>query len=509
MNTFVDNMENEFNRTFTQNGCVTLESSLNANVDMFGMASAMRNKSNEMLSLFTKAFSEDSNLAVRNLFYLRDVRGGQGERSLFRNCARWIADNVDNDEFNKFISYIPEYGRWDDVFDILAYMLNSNDSRHRNKISSILNLINNQLLEDVRNYQEKKSISLLAKWFPLANNTKNKGKKRLANFLASNIFETEREARSIIVELRTYLKVLEQEISANKWSEINYSAVPSRANKKYTKAFKRHDNERYSSFIESVNRGEAKMNSGTLYPYEIVLNAGKGENKYTEWDAMWKSLPDYTNGKSAICVVDVSGSMGSFTPSCWEPNEYVKPIHVALSLGLYFAERNVGAFQNRFFTFSERPQLVKVQGTNLYQKLSNMSKADWGMNTNIETVFDKYLEIAVRSNPEDCPESVIIISDMEFDQASYPNRNKTMFETIKKKFRNFNVKLPNLIFWNVNASGRNVPVRYDESGTVLVSGCSPSTFKYVMEGKTPMEFMLDVLNGSRYSGINVFTGETK
>ena len=157
------------------------------------------------------------------------------------------------------------------------------------------------------------------------------------------------------------------------------------------------------------------MNSGTLYPYEIVLNVGKTSDKSTEWDAMWKSLPDYTNGKSAICVVDVSGSMGSFNRGYWMGNSVVAPIHVALSLGLYFAERNVGAFQNRFFTFSENPQFVKVQGTNLYQKLSNMNKSNWGMNTNIEKVFDEYLEIAVRSNTEDFPESIIVISDMVFD----------------------------------------------------------------------------------------------
>lgn len=511
MNTFVQNMENFGNRTFTQNGCVTLKSSLNANVDMFAMASAMRRRPAEMLPLFTKAWEEDANLSIRNLFYLRDIRGGQGERNLFRLCSRWIADNQSNETFEEFISYIPEYGRWDDIIDIFSYMLLSEDERmnYTGKINAVYRILQKQFNEDMWRHREGKTISLLAKWYPLANNTRNINQKKVAKKLASVLFGSEKTARQIVVGLRTYMKVLEQKLSKNEWNEVDYSTVPSCANKKYSKAFWKHDGERYGEFIEKVNKGEAKMNSGVLYPYDIVYQVGKDNRmSSTEWDAMWKNLPDYTNGKSAICVVDVSGSMGSFGHSYWGENG-VQPIHVAMSLGLYFAQRNKGDFQNRFFTFSNRPQIVGVKGNNLKEIFNNMSRADWGGSTNIEAVFDLYLRLAKQSKPEDLPESIIIISDMEFNQCQYPRHNDTMFENIQKKFEMAGIKRPNLIFWNANSSGHNVPVRFDESGTVLVSGCSPSTFSYVMEGKTPVEFMLDVLNGKRYSNINVFKREEK
>ena len=511
MNTFVQNMENFGNRTFTQNGCVTLKSSLNANVDMFAMASAMRRRPEGALDLFTKAWEEDANLAVRNLFYLRDVRGGQGERNIFRLCACWIADNQSNETFEEFISYIPEYGRWDDVIYILSYMHLCKDVRmiYTGKVNAILDLLRNQFNADMKAHMEGKPISLLAKWYPLVNNTRNTDAKKVAKFLANALFGTEKDARKVVVGLRTYMKVLEQKLSKNEWNEVDYSTVPSCANKKYSKAFWKHDGERYGTFIEKVNKGEAKMNSSALYPYDIVYQVGKDNRmSSTEWDAMWKNLPDYTNGKSAICVVDVSGSMGSFGHSYWGDNG-VQPIHVALSLGLYFAQRNKGDFQNRFFTFSGRPQIVSVKGNNLKEIFNNMSRADWGGSTNIEAVFNLYLRLAQQSKPEDLPESIIIISDMEFNQCQYPSCSLTTFESIQRKFEMAGIKRPNLIFWNANSSGHNVPVRFDESGTVLVSGCSPSTFAYVMEGKTPVDFMLDVLNGKRYANINVFKREEK
>ena len=506
MNSFVNNMTNYGNRTFTQNGCVTLKSSLNANVDMFGMASSMRRNPAKAVYLFTNAWEEDANLAIRNLFYLRDVRGGQGERKIFHMCSNWLADNVSNETFEEYIAYIPEYGRWSDVIEVLSYMLLSKDEskNYTGKMEAILRLLQKQLSKDMKAHSENKPASLLAKWFPLANNTRNKDMKKVAKYLANNLFGSEKVARLVIVGLRTHLKVLEQKLSKNEWENINYATVPSRANKKYTKAFYRHDADRYRSFIEAVNNGERKMNAGTLYPYEIVMKAsGDNRSGKTEWDAMWKSLPDYTNGKSAICVVDVSGSMGSFG---WKSMS-VQPIHVALSLGLYFAERNESAFKGKFFTFSERPQIVDVKGNTLRDKLLRMEKADWGMSTNIERLFDLYLSLAKQSKPEDCPESIILISDMEFNEASHPYQ--TMFECVKEKFTREGVKLPQLVFWNVNASGHNVPVRYDEFGTNLVSGCSPSVFEMVCAGKTPIEFMLDILNGPRYNGINVFKRKEK
>ena len=204
MKTFLQNMEDFENRTITQNGCVTLRSSLNANVDMFGQASAMRRRPEEALILFTKAWEEDANLAIRNLFYLRDIRGGQGERNIFRMCSHWLADMVSNETFEEFIAYIPEYGRWDDVIDVYAYMLNSTDVRmnYTGKIEAVYRLLQKQFSEDMKAHSEDKSISLLAKWFPLANNTRNIAQKKVAKTLSKVLFGSEVDARKVVVALR-------------------------------------------------------------------------------------------------------------------------------------------------------------------------------------------------------------------------------------------------------------------------------------------------------------------
>lgn len=499
MNTFVKAFNEESTITYTENGCRTFSSSLDANVDFFGMASAKRNDVEGAVKLFMKAWKEDKQVALRNLFYLRDIRGGQGERQIFRSCLYELLTNnlIPYNVFTHICAWIPEYGRWDDLFFVYEVTLNKNQEDFS---SFITHFIDNTLVSDMTNKKAGYNISLLAKWFPLTNNTKKDSKRYIAKKLRDSLGFTEAGMRKVIVDLRRYLDVLEQKLTANEWQSVDYSKVPSCANKKYSKAFMSHDSERYSKFIEDVNSGNTKMHSATLYPYEIVCKMFSEPNpnprKPTEWDAMWKSLPDYTNGSSAVCVVDTSGSMGYL-----EYEENPRPIHAALSLGLYFAERNKGAFKDIFFTFSSKPNAVKVEEGTLYEKFANMSSADWGMNTDIYRLFDLYIQLAEKSKPEDCPKNLIIISDMEFDQAD--KNNERAMDAIYKKFADRGISIPKLIFWNVASRHNNVPVRADESGTVLCSGLSPSTFKFISEGTTPYEFMTNVLNSKRYQNIRI------
>lgn len=519
-NSFADAMVNFSNTTLTANGCPTYKSSLNANLDMFGQMSAMRRQvisgdTNKVLDIFSSAYNEDKDLAIRNLFYLRDIRGGQGERDIFKTIVTDFLYDSDmtEEQFKRFIKYIPEYGRWDDVFEILGHFIN-NKKVNKKRYLSLVGLINEQLMEDMRNMRAGKPISLMAKWFPIANNTRNREKKFLAITLSKAFFSSEKACRNAIVSLRKYSNVLEQKISANKWESIDYSTVPARAGMKYVKAFYRHDEGRYSEFLSSVKNGEAKINTGTLYPYDITnkvikncihssmfsyFNEPMASNEEMEaYETMWNNLPDYTNGNSAICVVDVSGSM------TYGYGSTVTPISVATSLGLYFAERNKSAFKDMFFTFESNPSIVRVEGNSLKEKLENMLKAPWGGSTNLEATFDLYINLAKKSNPEDLPKSLIIISDMEFnDCIENPNGFNTLFENAKKKFSEANIPMPNLCFWNVEASGSNVPVRYDEYGTILVSGASPTIFKMTMEGQTPESFMKSVLYSERYN-VKVF-----
>lgn len=489
MNSFASNLMEESVKDYTENGAVTLSSSLNANLDFFSMASSMRHNQVGVLDLFRKAYAENHLLAIKNLFYLRDIRGGQGERLSFRNCLRYLAKTEEPDRFSKLVRLIPEYGRWDDVFYILDIV--RKDKEKSAITNDILKMISEQLHSDIQATLDEKpntQISLLTKWFPLDNCTKNKAKKELAIYLRSRLFKSITACRKTISEIRKKLHVVEQKMCANEWEKIEYAHVPSRAGMIYSNAFKRHDSDRYREFIEMVNSGKDTMNAGTLYPYEVVKRATSFDAG-DEVDALWKSLPDYTQGNSAICVVDTSGSMYGGSP---------EPISIAVSLGMYFAERNKSAFKDMFITFSADPTVQRITGKTLLERIANVKGSDWGANTNIWKVMKLYLKLAKKSNQEDCPKSIIIISDMEFDQG---RTNQTYHNEFKEMFLNAGVPMPNIVYWNVDASGHNVPVKYDEHGIVLVSGKSPVAFKFVMEGKTPLEFMNDVLNGKRYTEV--------
>ena len=201
--------------------------------------------------------------------------------------------------------------------------------------------------------------------------------------------------------------------------------------------------------------------------------------------------------------------MGSFGSSGFNP------IYVSVSLALYFAEKNKGEFHNNFITFSAQPHLQKIIGDNIYEKLLNLSQADWDMNTNLQAVFDLILDVAVRNNipKEEMIKKIYIISDMEFDEAQrgysysyYGNRKQlTNFEEIERKYNESDYDMPLLVFWNVDSRQNNVPVSANEENVLLVSGSSPSIFKTLMSGKsyTPFDVMLETLNSERYSRITI------
>ncbi len=427
----------------------------------------MRNNVEKALDLFKKAFAEDRELAIRILFYLRDVRGGQGERTLFRTCLQWLGEEY-QEIFEKVIGYVPEYGRWDDLFF---------------ENEKCFELIKNQINDD----KKGESVSLLGKWLPTINassaNTREKAK-----FMATKLGLDFVSYRRIVRNLRKLIKTVEEKMSARKWAEIDYSKVPSQASRIYKNAFKKHDEARYQDFIGKAVKGEIKINASTLYPYQIYKSVKSDYSQTLE--ALWNQLPNYTKGKNALVVADVSGSM------CGDP------MSVSVSLALYFAERNIGQFKDHFITFSGRPKLQRVVGNDLKSKMNSIERADWEMNTNLQAVFDLILETAVKNNTpaEQLPETIYIISDMEFDDCV---RDDTNFEVIKDKYESSGYKIPNVVFWNVNASGSNLPVQKDEQGVSLVSGFSPVIFSMAVENKTPEQVMLDTINSERYLKIKI------
>ena len=452
----------------TENDAITFIRSGSLLLDFFSQGGAMRKNTEQAVELFKKAFAEDREKAVKILFYLRDVRGGQGERTLFRNCLQWLGSNYP-DVFQKIVEHVPEYGRWDDLFF---------DN------PKCFEIIKNQIKTD----SKAEFPTLLAKWLPTINASSLKTKAK-ARFMAKALEMTEIGYRKIVRSIRAKIKAVEELMSGRKWNKIDYSAVPSQASRIYKNAFKKHDEERYDAFVEKAEKGEVKINAKTLYPYQIYNSVKSDYSKTLE--ALWNQLPDYTQGKNALVVADVSGSM------------YGDPMSVSVSLALYFAERNKGQFKDYFLTFSGSPRLQRVVGRTLLDRMNSIENAEWEGNTNLQAVFDLILNTAVQnSTPEsEMPETIYIVSDMEFDSCA---EGTTNFEAIKKKYLNAGYKIPNIVFWQVDArSGKNLPVQKNELGVALVSGFSPVAFKIAVENKTPEEVMLDVINSKRYERIHL------
>ena len=499
-NTFMNQLSNDFNYKRTENGALAHKTTNSAVYDMFAMGAAYRKRSDEeCILLFKNAFEEDSVLALKCLFYIRDCRGGQGERRFFRTCFRWLAENKPVRARN-LIEYLPEYGRYDDLFELFGTPVENN----------VMDLIKYQLKTDMTS--DKNGISLIAKWLP-SENASNKETIARAKKIRQYLGITSKQYRQMLSKLRTKINVLEKLMSANEWNKIEFDKIPSRAGMIYRNAFARRDiiAKRYESFAKNKN---TKVNASVLYPYEIVakatVNHGWAYNfsSLTDVDrAMinkyWENLPDYLNGKncSMMCVVDTSGSMTG--------NNAAAPINVAISLGLYCAERIGGPFKNHYISFASRPQLIKTEGIDFVDKVRRIYKTNLCDNTNLEAVFDLLLRTATKRgvNPNDIPKTIVVISDMEIDSGTgYYSRNQwtktsasTEMEKIRQKWAAYGLQLPKLIYWNVNARHNTI---LDAGPNVsFVSGMSPTIFKQVITGKTGYDLMLEAINSERYAVI--------
>lgn len=486
--TFIDELAKSTNRSsFTENGALTNTSTLDPVLDFFSRAGAMRGNKQGALELFEKAYAEDPQLAVRALFYMRDIRGGQGERELFK----YIFNNFSDTMKKNLSKYIPEYGRWDEV------VLTEGTAK----------FLYEQFVKDEKDMEAGKSVSLLAKWLPSENATepqRRKDAKKLMDLWGLK----PRQYRKRVVALREYIVLLEQLMSGKKWDEIDFSKIPSQAHKKHVKAFMRNTGERYKEYLEKLKSGDksVKINSGTLMTYQIyskVMDYNTSSTEKETMQQMWNSLPDFTQGNNALCVVDVSGSMQGLS---WIGiRRQVEPMSVAVSLAIYFAERNKGPFKDYFMTFESRSRLIKLSANGtLESKIRTVLGSGVGGSTNIQSAFDEILKAAVASKcpPEEMPKTLYILSDMEFNVAT-SNNDETNFEVAKRKFKEHGYELPHLVFWNLEARRDNSPVTKFEKNCTLVSGFNQSTFKHVVEGKNPMESMLSILNSERYEQIKI------
>lgn len=515
MNKFMNGLTNATNFTYTENGAVTHKTTKSSLLDMFAMGAAMRSRSDaDVILMFRNAFAENPVYALKCLFYIRDVRGGQGERRFFRICMKDLAKN-NTEAAKRNLQHIPTFGRWDDLYVFVGTPLEAD----------AFEFMKNQLALDV----ECKTPSLLAKWLK-SENTSSKESRILGNKTRIAFGMNHKQYRKTLAVLRERINVLERLMSENRWDEIEFDKIPSRAGLIYKNAFARHDLEREKSdkevitYAEFAKSKDTKVNAKALYPYECVAEALKifrtgsyysmrslpdlDDTNRLMVNKYWDNLTDYFNGATfnGIAVVDTSGSMVR--------SDAAAPINVAISLGLYCAERAQGPFAGHYISFASRPQLIKTEGVDFVDKVQRIYKTNLVDDTNIEATFDLMLNTAIqnRCSQDDLPQNVIIISDMEFNSATgggWRSHSNTIFNTgnaetllegIAKKWAAHGYEMPHLIFWNVDARQNNIPM-IGNGRISYVSGMSPTIFETIMSGKTGYDLMMEKLNTERYAVI--------
>lgn len=487
----LNHLKNEANIAYTENGAVTNASTMSDCLDLFATIGAMRAADDqEIIRRFVRAYAENADIAMKILFFGRDARGGLGERRVFRVILNWLAENR-AESLRKNIELIPEFGRYDDLVSLLGTAC-ENDA---------LRVIRKQLESDLAPDAE---VSLLAKWLPSVN-TSNKEAVRRAKRIARYLGMSDSEYRKTLVGLRKKLRIIENNLRERDYS-FDYSKQPSKAMFKYRKAFLRNDSDRYNAFLEAVSSGEKQLHADTLAPYEIVraaLNASDWDfntqltaGEKAALNASWESLPDFCDNRNALAVVDTSGSMYYYNNAL--------PAAVALSLGLYFGERNTGIFHNHFIEFSSRPQLIEIKGKTFIERLEYLCTFNEVADTNVEAVFNLILDAAVRNNvpQEELPETLYLISDMEFNSC-VQNASVSNFANAKCRFAEHGYELPQIVFWNVASRNSNQPVTKNEQGVALVSGCTPRLFSMVASGDlSPYSVMMEIIKSERYAKIS-------
>ena len=515
---FLNNLKTATNYALTENGGITHKTTHSDLLDMFAMGAAMRKRSDEdVILMFRKAYTENPVYALKCLFYIRDIRGGQGERRFFRLCIKDLAEHYP-EAMVRNIPNIPTFGRWDDLYELVNTPVEAD----------MWNFMRKQLAIDV----QSKTPSLLAKWMK-SENASSYDTKRLGRATRIAMKMTPRQYRKALSVLRERINVLERLMSAGEWDKIEFDKIPSKAGMIYRNAFARHDVERmrmaveeniqsYEDFAKDTTK---TVNGKDLYPYEIVGEAitltkyahsfwgGYLDDKEIDgtqraivnkyWDNYLNSFDDFRfNG---LAVVDTSASMLHYSAKD-------QPMNVAISLGMCCAEKAIGPFHGHYISFSSHPQLVEVEGVDFVDKVRRIYSTNICENTNIEATFDLLLNTAIANHcaQEDLPENIIIISDMEFDAATggwgwkrdsgvNTNTINSVMETIANKWRRYGYEVPNLIFWNVDARQNNIPMLGDRVS--YVSGMSPSIYRMIATGKTGYDLMMETLDSERYKAV--------
>lgn len=493
MSSLREAVHNEAKWGKTWNGCDTLNTTDSACLDMFGRAGAMRGATvTDKEILFSKAFAEDKDIAVKLLFYTRDIRGGYGERDTFNQMFARLA-YINTESVEKNLWAVMEFGRAKDLYALIGTPAEN----------AMWTFMKNQFEIDLANMEAGKSISLLAKWIATPDSSSDRTKE-LGKLTAKKLgytHKTMREYKKKLRALRKYLDLPEAKMCAGKWDEIEYSKCASRFLFKNRKAIAKNDAERWEAFNRKVETGEEKMNMGAVTPCDIIYEV---RHRYTrDLETMWKQLPDVCNG-NAIVMCDTSGSM----TSGYNCKSKLQPIDVAFGLALYFAQRNKGDLKNMMMNFSDRPMFIELNAATLRDnyKIADNAPVNYS-STNLEGAFDLLLKTCINGGvtQEEMPQAIVIVSDMQINCVDGVDRdnNMTFYDVMKRKYNAAGYEMPQVVFWNVNSSNPTFHASKSTRGVSMVSGFSPNVFKQVMEsiGTTPYELMMRVVNDERYKEI--------
>lgn len=476
------------NIEYSENGAKMNKSTGKCLLDLSFKVPSLRKYDDKGIERVSKdAYDENHKLFVRFMFHLRDIRGGIGERDSFRRMFMWFTKENPKAAC-RLLRCLPEYGRWDDL--VYVSLNTDNDSVMKEAVTIIATQIKADLDSD--------NVSLLGKWMPSINAGKKsatEAKKLISRI--NNVYGCRMNAahyRKSVSILRKKADIVERNIASKNYKDINYEAVPSLANTRYSKLFLKYDEKRRRDFLNSVASGQKKINSSAAFPYDIWKKASATDSTA---DEMWKALPNFVTNDSKVLVVrDGSGSMLTCIPK-----SNVMAMDVASSLCVYFAERLTGEFRNKFITFSSHPDLVELPDGTLYEKKRFLNRYDDCSNTNIEATFQLILDTAVnnRMRQEDLPDTILIVSDMEFDYAVYGNPMKKLFNNISERWDAAGYKMPKLVFWNVNSRTEAIPMTQNANGVILVSGFSAAICKTVLSNETdPYLALVNTLMNERY-----------
>ena len=461
------NQQNEM--VYTENGDLAYRHTVNANLVFFGTAGSMRQDPDQALRMFEAAYQEDRVTAVKNLFYLRDILGGLGEREVFRRCFRYLCD-ADTETAVKMFPYVVEYGRYDDLF--AAYGTAAE--------KQMAAFVGRQLVEDLDMLKQNWNVSLLPKWMPSVN-ASSKQTRELARFFMKELDLNAASYRKMLSALRKG-RILENNLREKDYT-FDYQTVPSAALHKYRKAFAANDGERYDAYVRAAAEGKAFVNASAVFPYQIISEYKREMNEteqlamQVKWDEMKRNLKA---ADQTIVVRDGSYSMTY-------PKEAILN---STALAILYAELLKGEFADKFITFSSRPQLIELdQGMNLYEKLKKTYSHQDITNTDIKKVYDLIFETSLRiKNPADYIKRVVIISDMQFDAGRY---NVPTYEAMKRKFKYAGIPVPKVVYWNVNASRVQFAADTGETNVRYISGCTPQVIQALMKDNvsSPEEYM--------------------